>query len=836
MRFVGRMLLFSLSMLVNLATVSSAFGSDPCAHPSGPSGVVAVDDLAYITRVAVPVRIPVLANDYIAGTGTLIIDSVTAPSPSMGTVRMVDPKTLEYTPATLQDVDFTYRAKDLSQPALTASASVAIRKTGLAVTINATCVNGNCTFIAVPTETRNILNYKWTWGDSTPGQPVTLPAQVNHSYFTDGSYAVTVTVTYSTGETVTGSVTANAQFSRELTWNLLPPEGLTVSIVNISGRNTFPFGTQVLANWSPNAADCGWGCGANNFVNGGQCASDCFIASDPYRHAGTYTITLRMQEPNRVTDYPIVAEVRNATPAPNFTAQRMDPYSRVFEFTPELNDDGPEPYAILDWDFGDGTLATHPLYPQPYPGFIPKIRHTFVSSGTHNVSFTLGDADGKVGAKTKTVEVINSPPLPRMRLSCQSANILTCVFGFGASRDDGPLQEENYRWNYGDGIQDVGDSRIHTYAAEGCYPVSLMLTDDEGLSTTQTKMTHVGRSVRNPFTKLMVDSHAVTVSLGDGFRANESDLNGIAEPGEEVIVEPQWTAPPGNLPTIWAPQGASITWDNWSVQADRPRNENGAYTYTQGYADCWTAGAGSCYLLRINPIVPAIPRRTIHIDASWPEYFSGTNAPTPGSPITVHIGSSFADVPKSHWAYGHVESILHNNLTSGCGGMNYCPGSPVTRAEAATLVARGKYPGWTAVACTGQGPFLDVPCGFWAEPYITRLKNDGVVAGSGGYFRPSDATLRIELAVMVLKAKMGVSYTPPACTPEFSDIACPAYWAAAWASAAKAAGVTPGCGPSQFCPEQTANRAQAAAFIARGLNLSINKTACPGPVVYDPVP
>jgi hypothetical protein len=51
-------------------------------------------------------------------------------------------------------------------------------------------------------------------------------------------------------------------------------------------------------------------------------------------------------------------------------------------------------------------------------------------------------------------------------------------------------------------------------------------------------------------------------------------------------------------------------------------------------------------------------------------------------------GTVFGDVPISHWAAAWIEQLYAEEITSGCGGGNYCPNSPVTRAEMAVLLVR----------------------------------------------------------------------------------------------------------------------------------------------------
>jgi len=53
------------------------------------------------------------------------------------------------------------------------------------------------------------------------------------------------------------------------------------------------------------------------------------------------------------------------------------------------------------------------------------------------------------------------------------------------------------------------------------------------------------------------------------------------------------------------------------------------------------------------------------------------------SPATA----TFNDVPTTHWAFRFIEALAASGITAGCGGGNYCPESPLTRAEMAVYPA-----------------------------------------------------------------------------------------------------------------------------------------------------
>lgn len=51
-------------------------------------------------------------------------------------------------------------------------------------------------------------------------------------------------------------------------------------------------------------------------------------------------------------------------------------------------------------------------------------------------------------------------------------------------------------------------------------------------------------------------------------------------------------------------------------------------------------------------------------------------------------GTMFADVPAGSFGAAWIEQLANEGITSGCGGGNYCPGSPVNRAQMAIFITR----------------------------------------------------------------------------------------------------------------------------------------------------
>lgn len=179
----------------------------------------------------------------------------------------------------------------------------------------------------------------------------------------------------------------------------------------------------------------------------------------------------------------------------------------------------------------------------------------------------------------------------------------------------------------------------------------------------------------------------------------------------------------------------------------------------------------------------------------------------------------FADAPSGSFAFAFIEALSRAGVTSGCGGDNYCPLAPVTRAQMAVFLERGMNgSGYSPPAATGT-VFSDVGAGDFAANFIEQLFADGITSGCGNnnYCPGADVT-RDQMAVFLLRAKHGSSYSPPPATGIFGDVDL-GYWAVAWIEQLAAEGITSGCGGGNYCPGDQVTRAQMAVFLVRTFEL-----------------
>ena len=181
--------------------------------------------------------------------------------------------------------------------------------------------------------------------------------------------------------------------------------------------------------------------------------------------------------------------------------------------------------------------------------------------------------------------------------------------------------------------------------------------------------------------------------------------------------------------------------------------------------------------------------------------------------------STFTDVPPSNPFYDYIENVARNEITGGCGPDIYCPAAAIKRSQMAVMILKAKHgSNYVPPAATGH-VFSDVPRTSFAAAWIERLAAEGITSGCGnGKYCPNSSVTRAQMAVFLLKAEHGESYVPPAATGMFSDVPASSPFRP-WIERLAVEGITSGCGPTTFCPNKANTRGQMATFLVRTFDL-----------------
>jgi hypothetical protein len=116
-----------------------------------------------------------------------------------------------------------------------------------------------------------------------------------------------------------------------------------------------------------------------------------------------------------------------------------------------------------------------------------------------------------------------------------------------------------------------------------------------------------------------------------------------------------------------------------------------------------------------------------------------------------------------------------------------------------------------------RATFADVPQGHWAWRQVESVYAHGVTGGCATgplRFCPDNVVTRAQMAVFLLRARLGPGYAPPPALGIFQDVPASDPFAA-WIEDLVARGVATGCAanPPRFCPTQPVTRAQSAPFL-----------------------
>ena len=195
--------------------------------------------------------------------------------------------------------------------------------------------------------------------------------------------------------------------------------------------------------------------------------------------------------------------------------------------------------------------------------------------------------------------------------------------------------------------------------------------------------------------------------------------------------------------TTWQNSGAAQLTNLSGVAALFTGPAGATYTIEEADGDYGTVAAGGFAHCQTEPCYSV----TVSAPATrpaphWDTTLSEVLSTTTFTDWTLHVGESFPDVPTGNLFYVFVENLFHNGITGGCAGGNYCPTNPVTRAQMAVFLLKAKNgSSYTPPPCTGT-VFTDVPCtGGAFDPWIEDLAGQQITGGCGGGLYCPDATV-----------------------------------------------------------------------------------------------
>jgi PKD repeat protein len=255
-------------------------------------------------------------------------------------------------------------------------------------------------------------------------------------------------------------------------------------------------------------------------------------------------------------------------------------------------DDGDTHTATIDW--GDGTIAAATVVAGQVSG-----DHAYADPGAYTVTVTVTDNTGLSGSDTliATVNTVNNvPDAPTVDAGADQAADEGQTVSMAAAfidPDDGDTHTATIDW--GDGTianatvaagQVSGD---HAYAAAGAYTVTVTVTDDTGLSGSDTLIATVNNLPDAP-----------TVDAGADQAADERHTVSLAA----MFTDPD----DGDTHTATIDWGdgtiANATVAAGQVSGDHAYADDGAYTVTVTVTDDTGLFASDAFIATVNNVAP----------------------------------------------------------------------------------------------------------------------------------------------------------------------------------------------------------------------------------------
>jgi len=153
------------------------------------------------------------------------------------------------------------------------------------------------------------------------------------------------------------------------------------------------------------------------------------------------------------------------------------------------------------WDFGDGNVTSTGD---------PVVAHQFADFGAFNVSLAVTDVGGGNDTMWQLIKISGRPSAFFTYAPVEPHALEEVAFNASGSEANGG-SIVSYAWDFGDGSGNTsGASTVkHTYAGVGGFNVTLMVTDDEGLSGTSFELVTILPGVQRDIAVLNVTTNTL---------------------------------------------------------------------------------------------------------------------------------------------------------------------------------------------------------------------------------------------------------------------------------------------------------------------------------------
>ncbi len=442
-----------------------------------------------------------------------------------------------------------------------------------------------------------IISWLWNFGDGNSS----LDPNPTHIYETEGDYIVTLTVIDNDGLEGLSNVIIEVG----------PPmqapiadcfvdflEGFAPLTINADGSVSTDIDGSIISYQ--------WNFGDGEGVLGAS-------VSHTYMEPGIYQLELIVTDNDDLSDIHIVEIVVNAVeipPVAQFSHSDISDFAPIeVSFDGSLSFDSDNEIVDFAWDFGDGNTGSGELQ-----------SHTFQNAGTFNVVLTVTDESNLSASVSQEIVVVDAPAEPTADIEVDfSSGTAPLAVNFNASNSNDPDGSiVQYDWDFADGTTGTGETLSHVFTEGGFYSVSLLVTDNSGM-TAQAEITIVVDSPLPPTATITADPTEGLAPLPVSFDGSGS------------------TDPDGSIVTYSWDLGDGTTSDEMTVE--HTYTESGSYTVTLMVTD--DQDLTSTTETTITVTSAASPTATITADpteglAPLPVSFDGSGSTDPDGSIVSY--------------------------------------------------------------------------------------------------------------------------------------------------------------------------------------------------------
>lgn len=312
--------------------------------------------------------------------------------------------------------------------------------------------SGQIYFVSTSTGTVPGTSYSWNFGDATNGSG----NPVYHTYATNGTYSVTLTLTNPSFSvpTCSASVTQTVMLSTS-------PCTMAIN-ANFTYTNTGSGNVNFTSTSTGTTASSTY-----TWSFGDATSSNVMNPSHTYSSNANFSVNLKVKDgacfSSKWISVPITGLPCNLVPS--FTYSNSSSGQIYFVSTST----GTVPGTSYAWNFGDATTGNgNPIY------------HTYAANGTYSVTLTLTNPSSSVATcsatTTQTVLISTSPCSMAINANFTYTNTGGGNVNF-TSTSTGTTASSTYTWSFGDSNGSNLMNPSHTYSANGNFNVLLKVTD-----------------------------------------------------------------------------------------------------------------------------------------------------------------------------------------------------------------------------------------------------------------------------------------------------------------------------------------------------------------------